>query len=272
MIRLKEFFSFYINSSIHVSISVCCLQAIMMIKYSSIINYDILCFTFFSTLFAYNFIKYFEYIYENYSSISIKLKLIICTSIFSLFFSLFFLFKLALNEILLIALISIITLLYAVPFFLFSDTNLRSVRGLKIYVVALVWTMTVVLLPFEFYMELGLLFLIINFIQIFIYVLIAIVPFEIRDINIDNRRLSTIPQKIGIKNTKILGVILCLPFVLIELLKQKYFSWYYLGFDFIIIALLMVFLIISSKNPQSKFYSSFWVEGVPILWIVILLI
>ena len=272
MIKLKEFFSFYIDSSMHVSMSVCCLQTIMMIKYRSIINHDILYFTFFSTLFAYNFIKYFEYIYGNYDSISVKLKFIAYTSIFSLFFSLFFLFKLALNEVLLIALISIITLLYAVPFFLFSDTNLRSVRGLKIYVVALVWTMTIVLLPFEFYMELGLLFLIINFIQIFIYVLIAIVPFEIRDINIDNKRLSTIPQKIGIKNTKILGVLLCLLFLLIELLKQKYFSWYYLGFDFIVISLLMMFLIINSKNPQSKFYSSFWVEGVPILWIVILLI
>ena len=272
MIKLKEFFSFYIDSSMHVSMSVCCLQTIMMIKYRSIINHDILYFTFFSTLFAYNFIKYFEYIYGNYDSISIKLKFIAYTSIFSLFFSLFFLFKLALNEVLLIALISIITLLYAVPFFLFSDTNLRSVRGLKIYVVALVWTMTIVLLPFEFYMELELLFLIINFIQIFIYVLIAIVPFEIRDINIDNKRLSTIPQKIGIKSTKILGVLLCLLFLLIELLKQKYFSWYYLGFDFIVISLLMMFLIINSKNPQSKFYSSFWVEGVPILWIVILLI
>ena len=272
MIKLKEFFSFYIDSSMHVSMSVCCLQTIMMIKYRSIINHDILYFTFFSTLFAYNFIKYFEYIYANYDSISIKLKFIAYTSIFSLFFSLFFLFKLALNEVLLIALISIITFLYAVPFFLFSDTNLRSVRGLKIYVVALVWTMTVVLLPFEFYTELSLLFLIINFIQIFIYVLIAIVPFEIRDINIDNKRLSTIPQKIGIKNTKILGVLLCLLFLLIELLKQKYFSWYYLGFDFIVISLLMMFLIINSKNPQSKFYSSFWVEGVPILWIVILLI
>lgn len=272
MIKLKEFFSFYIDSSMHVSMSVCCLQTIMMIKYRSIINHDILYFTFFSTLFAYNFIKYFEYIYANYDSISIKLKFIAYTSIFSLFFSLFFLFKLALNEVLLIALISIITLLYAVPFFLFSDTNLRSVRGLKIYVVALVWTMTIVLLPFEFYTELGLLFLIINFIQIFIYVLIAIVPFEIRDINIDNKRLSTIPQKIGIKNTKILGALLCLLFLLIELLKQKYFSWYYLGFDFIVISLLMMFLIINSKNPQSKFYSSFWVEGVPILWIVILLI
>ena len=272
MIKLKEFFSFYIDSSMHVSMSVCCLQTIMMIKYRSIINHDILYFTFFSTLFAYNFIKYFEYIYGNYDSISVKLKFIAYTSIFSLFFSLFFLFKLALNEVLLIALISIITLLYAVPFFLFSDTNLRSVRGLKIYVVALVWTMTIVLLPFEFYTELGLLFLIINFIQIFIYVLIAIVPFEIRDINIDNKRLSTIPQKIGIKNTKILGVLLCLLFLLIELLKQKYFSWYYLGFDFIVISLLMMFLIINSKNPQSKFYSSFWVEGVPILWIVILLI
>lgn len=272
MRKLKELFSFYIDSSMHVSISICCLQTIMMIKYSLIINYDIVCFTFFSTLFAYNFIKYFAYIYENYSSISIKLKLITCTSIFSSIFSLFFLFKLALNEILLIALISIITFLYAVPFFLFSDTNLRSVRGLKIYVVALVWTMTVVLLPFEFYTELSLLFLIINFIQIFIYVLIAIVPFEIRDINIDNSRLSTIPQKIGIKNTKILGVILCLSFVLIELLKQKYYSWYYLNFDFIIISLLMIFLIVNSKESQSKFYSSFWVEGVPILWIVILLI
>ena len=155
--------------------------------------------------------------------------------------------------------------------FLISNYNLRATKGLKIYLVALVWTLITVLLPLQFYKDLGLLFILLIFIQIFIYVLIVIIPFEIRDIDIDDTRLSTIPQKIGIRNTKILGFIMILFFLLIEFLKIKLNAIDNLSLDIFIISFLMIFLIINSKKRQSKFYSSFWVEGIPVLWVLLLL-
>ena len=123
----------------------------------------------------------------------------------------------------------------------------------------------------QFYKDLGLLFILLIFIQIFIYVLTSIIPFEIRDIDIDDTRLSTIPQKIGIRNTKILGFIMILFFLLIEFLKIKLNVIDNLSLDIFIISFLMIFLIINSKKRQSKFYSSFWVEGIPVLWVLLLL-
>jgi len=268
---LKHFFNFYIDSSIHVSLSVCCLQAMIMIKYCSSINNNLLYFTFFSSLLAYNFIKYFKFVIDNYNNISYKIKVIIVISVFSFLSAFFFTFYLSLYEIVLVSFAGIITFLYAIPTFLISNYNLRATKGLKIYLVALVWTLITVLLPLQFYKDLGLLFILLIFIQIFIYVLIVIIPFEIRDIDIDDTRLSTIPQKIGIRNTKILGFIMILFFLLIEFLKIKLNVIDNLSLDIFIISFLMIFLIINSKKRQSKFYSSFWVEGIPILWVLLLL-
>jgi hypothetical protein len=240
-----------------------------MIKYCSSINNNLLYFTFFSSLLAYNFIKYFKFVIDNYNNISYKIKVIIAISVFSFLSAFFFTFYLSLYEIVLVSFAGIITFLYAIP--LISNYNLRATKGLKIYLVALVWTLIAVLLPLQFYKDLGLLFILLIFIQIFIYVLIVIIPFEIRDIDIDDTRLSTIPQKIGIRNTKILGFIMILFFLLIEFLKIKLNAIDNLSLDIFIISFLMIFLIINSKKRQSKFYSSFWVEGIPVLWVLLLL-
>ena len=238
-------------------------------KYCSIINNELLLFTFFSTLFAYNFIKYAQYLIYSNNLISNKLKVIAFISVASLLLSLFLSMKLSLYELIIVLLSGIITFLYAIPLFLSSNNNLRGIKGLKIYVVGLVWTLIIVLLPLEYFEYSSLYFILANFIQIYLYVLIAIIPFEIRDIDIDDKRLSTIPQKIGIKGTKIIGLAMILAFVLIELLKISLFNINSMSFDFILVVLLMTLLIFNA-NKQKKYYSSFWAEGLPIIWAIIL--
>ena len=266
----RQIFDFYIDSSIHVSLAVLSLQVVIMIKYCSVLNSELLSFTFFSTLFAYNFIKYAQHLIYSNNQISNKLKAIVFISITSLFFSLFFSMKLSLYELIIVLFSGIITFSYAIPFFLSSNSNLRGIKGIKIYIVGLVWTLIIVLLPLEYFEYSSLYFILANFIQIYIYVLIAIIPFEIRDIDIDDKRLSTIPQKIGIKGTKILGLGMILAFVLIELLKISLFNINSMSFDFILVALLMTLLIFNANKKQKKYYSSFWVEGLPIIWATIL--
>ena len=86
---------------------------------------------------------------------------------------------------------------------------------------------------------------------------------------LDFKNLKTLPQKIGIKKTKKVGFVLLLFSLTMEFLITTSLSNknIYLLISFI----LLLFLMRSSQN-QSKFYSSFWVESLPILWWILILI
>src|SRR5690606_3793299 len=133
----------------------------------------------------------------------------------------------------------------------------------------LVWTATTVLLPVinaDIKVDLN---VVLEAVQRFLYIIILMIPFEIRDMEEDNLRLKTIPQQLGIKRTKLLGILLLVPFYALEFLKDVV-SWdrvYVLTIISIITALLIFF----SKEKQGKYYSGFWVESLPILWWVLLL-
>ena len=47
-------------------------------------------------------------------------------------------------------------------------------------------------------------------------------PFEIRDMQYDSLKLSTIPQRIGVMKTKIIGVFMLL-FFLLEFFKDEFY-------------------------------------------------
>ena len=54
------------------------------------------------------------------------------------------------------------------------------------------------------------------------YVVIAILPFEIRDMKYDSIKLATIPQRIGIEKTKIIGALLIVIIFLLEFFKDEF--------------------------------------------------
>jgi len=99
--------------------------------------------------------------------------------------------------------------------------------------------------------------------QRFLLVIVLMLPFEIRDLNYDSLKLGTIPQKIGVKNTKIIGVLLLMVFFF-ELTGNSILSM------LIMLVVTLLFLVFSSKN-QSRYYSAFWVESLPVMWLVSLL-
>jgi len=187
----------------------------------------------------------------------------------------YFALKLELRTLLFVLGLGTITFLYAVPFlprkyFLEKGKNLRGISGLKIYVIAFVWSLVTVGVPlinegmtlhFDTY---------ITAIQRFIFVIVITLPFEIRDMQFDSLKLATIPQKIGIKRTKGIGFLLLLIFVLIEFLKDA-ISQLEITILLLIAVITGLFLYLS-QIKQPKYYSSFWVEGIPILWLIIVLI
>jgi len=273
---LKRILNFYLNSSIHVALAASALTWVTLIELDLKLDKYLLYFVFFSTITGYNFVKYFGVAKFHHRSLAVWLKVIQVFSFMAFLAMCFVALYLELNTLILIGILGVVTFFYAIPVmlpkrYLFDDhKNLRQIGGLKVYVIALVWAFTSVYLPVVNEAVSIDADVIILGLQRFCYVLVLMLPFEIRDLNYDSLKLATIPQKIGIKKTKIIGVLLLLLFVLLDYFKDVLNEDTLLST--IIIALITLVLLMFSNKNQSKYYSAFWVESLPIIWLVILLL
>src|SRR5690606_16558892 len=186
----------------------------------------------------------------------------------SLLISVFFFFKLNLGAQFVILLTSLFTVLYAHS--VLKHKSLRSIGGVKIYVVGLCWvgiTLFVPLLEADYLINSD---VIVKSFQRFLLVIILILIFEIIDLKEDNPSLKTVPQTIGIRNTKIFGMILlvvffCLEFFLSDVrISQLIIN----GILVLIISLFTVY----ADEEKSKYYTTFWVESIPIFWFGLILL
>jgi hypothetical protein len=103
---------------------------------------------------------------------------------------------------------------------------------------------------------------------VLIFVLILI--FEIIDLQFDDPNLKTVPQQIGVKLTKIIGMLLLIVFYFLEFFKQNFIQKQLLV-NLVLVVAILAFLIFANEK-RSKYYSSFWVESIPIFWWILLLI
>lgn len=270
---VKQLFNFYLNSSIHVALSVFSLTWITLIEFEIPYDKNILCFVFYASITGYNFVKYFGIAKFHHRSLTNWLKWIQIFSFFSFLLMCYYAFKLNTKTLICIVGFAIVTFLYAIPFlpkrfFLDKQHNLRSIGGLKIYLIALIWAGVTVLLPlinnnYDINTD-----VILTAIQRCLFIMVLMLPFEIRDLRYDSLKLSTIPQKIGVKQTKIIGSILLLLCFFLVFFKSK-INGIQIIILMIILCVTLLFLVFS-KIEQGKSYSSFWVEGVPIAWLILL--
>ncbi|NER16238.1 UbiA prenyltransferase family protein [Spongiivirga citrea] len=271
--RLLEF---YLNSSIHVALSVVSFLVITQERFNIMYKYELLFFVFFSTITGYNFIKYAGVAKFHHRSLTKSLRIIQIFSFFCFVLMVYFFFQLSMPTIKLVAVFAAITFFYAIPFVpkllspIDENKNLRSISGIKIYVIALVWAGVTVILPF-FEMGIALYHDVwIETAQRFLWVILLMIPFEIRDMKYDSIKLGTIPQKIGIKRTKRIALFLVIILFALEFFRDD-FSTFQVGISLFVLLLLSV-LLIRSTPKQNKYYSALWVEGIPIFWLVLILI
>lgn len=272
---LKKALNFYVNSSIHVALSVYSLAWITLLGFG--ISYDetVLCFIFYASITGYNFVKYFGIAKFHHRRLAIWLKWIQALSFICFCLMCYYAFQLQLKTLMWIAAFGVLTFFYAMPFFplkLFVDSNqnLRNIGGLKVYIIALSWAGVTVFVPLvdnacPINADAVLVAL-----QRFIFVLVLMLPFEIRDMRFDSSSLATIPQKIGIKKTKIVGSLLLFLMFILEFFKDELLLKQTMVLLFVLVVT-FVFVLFSKKN-QHSYYSAFWVEAVPILWLLLLLI
>ncbi|TCK68529.1 hypothetical protein DFQ05_0037 [Winogradskyella wandonensis] len=272
---LKSLFSFYVNSSIHVALAVYAMTWVTLVGLDLSYDENSLYFVFYATITAYNFVKYFGLAKFHHRSLANWLRIIQVFSAFCFLLMCFYLTRLKLDAVLLVGGLALVTFLYAIPLipkrFLFDEEqNLRQVGGLKVYIIAMVWSFVTVLIPvlnngYEINSDVILLL-----IQRFFIVIVLMLPFEIRDLKYDSLKLATIPQKIGIKKTKIIGTLLLLAYWILEFFKNELTNASVLS-TFMLVGITFLLLLFSTER-QTKYYASFWVEGIPIFWLISLLL
>lgn len=271
----KQLLDFYINSSMHVALSAFSMGWITLLKFDLPFDASVLFFIFFATVTGYNFVKYFGLARFHHRGLASWLKVIQIFSMICFVLMCDFALQLQTKSLIYIGAFGIITFLYAIPFlpehlFMDKQKNLRSIGGLKVYVIALVWAGVTVLLPIlnnDYHFDSDVWW---TALQRFVFVVVLMLPFEIRDLQYDSLRLSTIPQKIGIKNTKMIGIVLGMLFFFIEIFKHVLNPTEMI--TSLAIAIIMILFLVFSKKNQSNYYSSFWVESVPMLWLVLHLV
>ncbi len=184
----------------------------------------------------------------------------------------YFAVKLRIETCLYFIVLGMITFIYAVPIIpkkiFIRGGKLREISGLKIYVIAFVWTCVTVIIPLlnenhEINQN-----VLVESVQRYLYVFTAMLPFEIRDMQYDSLKLSTIPQRIGIIKTKILGTLSALLIFLIEFSRANIVAnkLIILG----VVCLLLILFLGFSRVKQPSYYSGFLVEGIPILWALLI--
>ncbi|WP_162126347.1 UbiA prenyltransferase family protein [Flavobacterium phycosphaerae] len=263
MQQLQKLLDFYINSSIHVGLSVYALVRMTGFLFQITAIDDCALFGFFGTIVGYNFVKYDALARIQKLEMRTELKAIAGLSFLSFLAAGYCFIHLEKHTKIIAFVFLILTLLYTLPFFP-NRKNARNWAGVKIYIVALCWVGVTLFLPI---VDAGIPFTTLVFLvalQRFLLIFVLILIFEIIDLKVDDPNLKTVPQQIGVRRTKIVGSLLLLGFLLLEFLESplQYSALFLkLGIAFTV----WLFLVFSTEK-RSKYYTSFWAESIPILW------
>ena len=246
---LKTILDFYINTSIHVAIAVFSLVQITKLQLNISTNENLDYFIYFGTILCYNLLKYFEVFWNRVFTVKNNFDIIV-VSLIALFGIVYFYLRLETYIQVEFIKIGIIVLIY--PFF-------RKYGLLKMFVVAfciLYITIYIPIIHFDFRWN----DIYIYLFQRFLILFCLLIPLEICDLEMDSKTIKTLPKIIGIQNLKILGYFLLLVFCF------QQFAFCNLSFAFLV----AISIFYSDKN-RSKYYTSFWIESLPVFWWILLL-
>jgi hypothetical protein len=265
---LRRIFDFYLRSSIHVALAVYALVRMTQHMFHIPADEAMALFGFFGTITGYNFVKYDELARVRRKNVRKEIKVFAALSFVSFLAAGWCFLQLERITQMISVAVLLLTALYTLPFFP-NRKNARNWAGVKIYIVSLCWVGVTVVLPVinsgeyittDFFLKSA---------QRFILVFVLILIFEIIDLAKDDPHLHTVPQQIGVKRTKMLGLVLLvvlyfLEFLRIEIDKQQLFI------NLVLVVTTALFLIFANQR-RSKYYTSFWAESIPILWFALVL-
>lgn len=210
--QLRKILDFFIFSKLFVAIAVTSLSASCSVVLEQAFDNTVLGFTFFATLSLYAFHQFWGLRFVDHNNLIGRRRwvvrnkrLLIFLSAISSLIAGYFAMILSLEILILLLPVAVVSVGYSLP--IFFGKRLRDFPAIKIYLIALVVACVVVVLPtmgkevlFE---ELAVLLLV----QV-MFILGITIPFDIRDIQVDTHDLKTIPILLGVRNSKILAMLL----------------------------------------------------------------
>lgn len=187
-------------------------------------------------------------------------------------------FFLSSSSLILLFGLALISLGYSIPLFSFQDKrySLRNIPGVKLFLIAAIWSLSCVLLPIlemesnnEIIITLNDTIILIA--KRFLFIAAITVPFDIRDLFQDKtNELKTIPVILGEKT----ALLICQSFlaaylILLFLFNDKLDSNY---FALTICTIITGWLIFKSKWEKNEYYYFFYLDGTMILQLILLII
>ena len=255
-----KFLDLYINTSIHVAVAVFSLVQIttlsLNITTTSVIDY----FIFFGTILGYNFLKYFE-VFQNRTFTFSKNYPIILVSLLAFFGMLYYFFNLEASIQWAFLKIGFVVLIYPL---------IRKYGFLKMFVVAFCVTYITAFIPLlqdAYRFEAMSTFLV----QRFLIIVCLLIPLEIVDVAADSKTIYTLPQKIGIQNIKYLGYALLFLCVFLHFYTLHFVVDIAIFIEIFIAIVIATFIFFATEN-RSKYYTGFWVESIPIVWMFLVFV
>ncbi len=239
--------------------------------------YDVACdwrlisFTFFATVLTYTFQRYYKIISQANSAgrrmVWMKENPYLIKSIMAIstLGCVPFLLEATWTSLLLLFACGLLSLFYVIKIPGKIGRNLRDVPSLKIFLIGIVWAATSTFLPYlnqsvEVVEAPWLLFL-----ADFIFVVAITIPFDIRDIILDESEKKTIPQLLGEKKSLwVASVILLVNYALLILVADQFLVASLIG-----LSLSIIFVRASTKDTPD-IYFSFFVDGFLVLQPVLL--
>lgn len=234
-------------------------------------------FTFFATLGFYSYSRFYQgaTLSTNESKItrwqSGKSKLLIavifvCTAITS-----YISFSFSFYILIVLGFAALISLVYPLPYILGRWPGIRHIAGLKLFIIALVWTLVTFVVPA---MQSEVVWdqqtWILTAQRFFIITAITI-PFDVRDKEIDHPDIKTLPMVVGSRSALMVGVF-CIFGVELSVLLQYFQHGLFTGWQAfgLFLGLEIMMLFIHRALPvKNDLYYSFALEGSPIYLAVI---
>jgi hypothetical protein len=264
---------FYVDASLHVAAAIAALAILSRLFFGFQIETAVTAFIFLSSIVAYNLAKYSEVnpnglvppvIYLE----SRKRQLIAIISCLAAGCSLWLSLQLSAGQLFFAGLSVVLTIFYVMP--AFRGYSLRNLPRLKVFVIALSWVMVTVGIPLSGENILVSWPVLAHATVIFLCVLALMIPFEIRDTLVDAPGLQTLPQLLGVRKVRHLAGLFALLMVILTAFNPAFDApakWSAAG-----IALLITGLGYGARPHQSFWYAAFWVESVPLFWLLLYLL
>lgn len=217
-------------------------------------------FAFFSTLAVYNGQRLFKAEKSKHTPWLLWVKrhekklflLIVVCSLVSIVL-LFLLQQFNLYALLTLGITGLISVFYVIKL---GKRNLREIPYIKIHLIAVTWTIILVLFPLlnEGSKEFGIGLVLSHY----LYVIAVTIPFDIRDIKYDLPSQKTIPQVLGILKAKFLSILLLIAFftIMIALVPALKFNVL-----FYFSVLIQIMLVVGMNEKRSDLYCAGAIDG-----------